>query len=82
MVISIYDPRYEIGGSLKQLDEMTVMEFLEIWNEDMNYRECLKIFDQNFDKARSEGKEYVEHPVEHLLSNLYLAQRLSESKLR
>lgn len=67
---------------MKQLDEMTVMEFLEIWNEDMNYRECLKIFDEKFERASIEGKQYIVHPVESILSNLYLAQKLRKVKKR
>ncbi len=65
---------------MRKFDEMTVIEFLEIWNEDMNYEECLKIFDLNFAKAKLNGKEYIEHPVEHILTNLYLTQKLHKLK--
>ncbi len=45
--------------NMKSFNEMTINEFLEIWNENMNYRECLKIFDQNYKKAIIEKKNLL-----------------------
>jgi hypothetical protein len=67
---------------MKNYDEMTVEEFLQIMDPNICHDEYLKYFDEQRLKAKANQEEYTEHPVEHLLSLLRMKKMLNDFHLK